>query len=270
MKPWPVGLIVPMQDLTPFSPFRPEEWQQALDVVADSGFEGVELAITNPTLLEVSEVAEALETRGLRLLSITTGQAAGLEGLSLSSEDREVRRRAIQRIRDHMAFAERFGAVVIVGSLRGADGDMKLLHESLEECASSSPSVRLALEPLNRYESRLLNTIESTLALVESIGASNLGLLFDTFHANIEEVSISEAVARAGDRLFHVHLADSNRWVPGFGHFDFDMIWEALEQLSYPHSLVLEPLPQPSADELLSVGGKLKAEWLSSGCSRGG
>ncbi len=269
VKRWPVGLIVPMQDPTPFSPFRPEEWQQALDVVAESGFDGVELAITNPTLLEVSEVAEALESTGLRLLSITTGQAAGLEGLSLSTEDQDIRRRAVARICAHMAFAERFGAVVIVGSLRGADGNMDNLHESLAECAGSHPTVRLALEPLNRYESRLLNSIESTVKLIESIGASNLGVLFDTFHANIEEVSIPEAIACAGDRLVHVHLADSNRWVPGFGHFDFTVIWEALAKLSYPHSLVLEPLPQPNADELLAIGGRLKAEWQDSGYSGG-
>ena len=267
---WPVGLIVPMQDPTPFSPFCADEWQQALDVVSAAGFDGVELAITNPTLLEASEVAEALEARGLRLLSITTGQAAGLEGLSLSSGDQDIRRRAVARICDHMAFAERFGAVVIVGSLRGVDGDIRLLSDSLAKCAEFRPAVRLALEPLNRYESRLLNSIESTVRLIESIGASNLGLLFDTFHANIEEVSIPEAIALAGNRLIHVHLADSNRWVPGFGHFDFAVVWKALEQLSYQHSLVLEPLPLPSADELLAVGRRLKAEWLSIGYSGGG
>ena len=265
MNKWPVGIIVPLQDPTPFSPFRPDEWQQALDVVAAAGFDGVELAITNPALLEASEVAEALETRGLRLLSITTGQAAGLEGLSLSTDDEAIRRRAIQRICDHMALARDFGAVVIVGSLRGATGSMDLLRDALIECADSNPSVRVALEPLNRYESRLLNSIEETADLVETIGAGNLGLLFDTFHTNIEEVSISAAIERAGDRLFHVHLADSNRWVPGFGHLDFTVVWKSLEQVSYQHSLVLEPLPRPSADELLSCGRRLKAEWLSGG-----
>ncbi|MCK5245778.1 sugar phosphate isomerase/epimerase [Candidatus Bipolaricaulota bacterium] len=261
MTKWPVGMIVPMQDPTPFSPFRPDEWQQALDVVAASGFDGVELAITNPTLLEVEEVAEALESRGLRLLSITTGQAAGLEGLSLSADDRGIRRRAVTRICDHMTLAKRFGAVVIVGSLRGADGNLDLLRESLAECAASQPSVNIALEPLNRYESRLLNSIESTVTLIESMGKSNLGVLFDTFHANIEEVSIPAAIACAGDRLVHVHLADSNRWVPGFGHFEFTQVWNALQQVSYRHSIVLEPLPLPSVNELLAAGGRLKAEW---------
>ena len=265
MNKWPVGMIVPLQDPTPFSPFRPDEWQQALDVVAASGFDGVELAITNPTLLEVSEVAEALDSRGLRLLSITTGQAAGLEGLSLSASDPDIRRRAVARICDHMALAERFGAVVIVGSLRGADGNLDLLRESLAECAASRPSVNIALEPLNRYESRLLNSIQSAVSLSEAIGASNLGVLFDTFHANIEEVSVPEAIACAGDRLVHVHLADSNRWVPGFGHFEFTQVWNGLQEVSYKHSIVLEPLPKPNADELLAAGGRLKSEWPTGG-----
>lgn len=254
-----------MQDATPFSPFRPDAWQQALDIVVASKFDGVELAITNPALLEASEVAEALESRGLRLLSITTGQAAALEGLSLSSSDPGIRQRAITRICDHMAFAERFGAVVIVGSLRGADGDHHLLRESLAECAVSRPSVNIALEPLNRYESRLLNSIDCTMTLIEDIGADNIGVLFDTFHANIEEGSIPEAISRAGDRLVHVHLADSNRWVPGFGHFEFSQVWDALERVSYAHSIVFEPLPLPSTDQLLASGGKLKAAWLTGG-----
>lgn len=265
VKNWSVGLIVPMQDPTPFSPFRPADWQQGLDLVAASGFDGVELAITNPALLETSEVAEALESRGLRLLSITTGQAAALEGLSLSSSDQDVRQRAIRRICDHMAFAEQFEAVVIVGSLRGADGDQDLLKESLAACAASCPAVTIALEPLNRYESRLLNSIECAMALIEDIDAPNLGVLFDTFHANIEEVSIPEAIYRAGDRLVHVHLADSNRWVPGFGHLEFAQVWDSLEQVSYQHSIVFEPLPRPTIDKLLASGGKLKAEWLTGG-----
>ena len=103
------------------------------------------------------------------------------------------------------------------------------------------------------------------MAIIEDIAAPNIGVLFDTFHANIEEVSIPEAIARAGDRLVHVHLADSNRWVPGFGHFEFTQVWKALEQVSYQHSIVFEPLPRPTTDKLLASGGKLKAEWLTGG-----
>lgn len=256
-------MIVPLQDPTPFSPFEPTEWREALVEVSAAGFDGVELAITDPRLLEGSAVAEVLEAEDLRLLSITTGQAAGLEGLSLSTPDGAVRRRAIRRIQEHMAFAESFGAVVIVGSLRGADGDVGLLADSLRECAAFSGEVSLALEPLNRYESRLLNNVEETLRFVDGLDAENVGILFDTFHANIEEASIGGSIARLGDRLIHVHLADSNRWVPGYGHIDFTELWISLERISYRGGLVLEPLPRPDADRLLGAGEALRRDWSS-------
>jgi len=249
-----------MQDPTPFSPFSPAGWRDALTRVAAAGFDGVELAITDPDRLDRTAVAEALEAEGLRLLSITTGQAAGLEGLSLSSADGAVRRRSVERIRKHMSFAEPFGAVVIVGSLRGADGDPDLLVDSLHACASAN-DVALALEPLNRYESRLLNTVASTLEMIERVDRENVGILFDTFHANIEEADPAAAIAAAGPRLAHVHLADSNRWVPGCGHVRFDRVWNALADIGYARSVVLEPLPRPDADALLRAGAEIRSSW---------
>jgi len=261
MLEWPIGVIVPVQDPTPFSPFAPADWTTALSTVAGRRFDGVELAITDPCPLDSAALSEALEAEGLRLLSITTGQAAAREGLSLSSADDGVRERAIQRIEDHMKLASDQGAVVIVGSLRGADGDLDLLVESLRACAAFEPSVRLALEPLNRYESRLVNTVEDALRVIDRVGGENLGILFDTFHANIEEASPAASLIDTGDRLAHVHLADSNRWVPGFGHFRFAEIWEAMARIGYAGPTVLEPLPLPSADALLEAGEATRIRW---------
>jgi sugar phosphate isomerase/epimerase len=250
-------MIVPLQDPTPFSPFAPGNWRQALRRVKTAGYDGVELAITNPARINPDTTKEALESEGLRLLSITTGQAAAKEGLSLSSPDEKVRRRAVERIQAHMQFAKSFGAVVIVGSLRGADGDLELLVESLRECATYDAEVRIALEPLNRYESRLANTAAQALTVVERVDAQNLGLLLDTFHANIEERNIGQAFRNAGERLSHVHLADSNRWVPGFGHLPFDEVWTALDMIDYNGGLVVEAFPRPNGETLLAVPGNL-------------
>ena len=251
-------MIVPVQDPTPFSPFNPGEWRKALGEVAQAGYSAVELAITDPMRLDPEEVAEALRGAGLRLSSLTTGQAAGKEGLSLSSPDDEVRARAIRRIQDHMRLARPYGAVVIVGLLRGADGSLELLVESLRECARFDPSVRLALEPLNRYESRLINTVGEALDVVEQLGEENLGVLFDTFHANIEEQSLREAISLAEDRLFHVHLADSNRWVPGYGHFPFQEVMEALAAIDYTGAMVIESFPKPYPEGLLQFPEKME------------
>lgn len=257
MRRWPHGTIIPVQDPSPFSPFLPEEWEQALHRIKAVGYDGVELAITDPTKIDPAAVKEALSREGLPLLSITTGQAAGLEGLSLSTQDDAVRQRAIARIQAHMRFARGFGAVVIIGSLRGTDGDMDLLIKSLRECAEYDPTVKLALEPLNRYESGLVNRVEEALGVIEKVGADNLGILFDTFHANIEEVSLSEAIRTARERLFHVHLADSNRFVPGYGHLNFNEVWKALIEIDYQAALVVESLPKPSAEALLFTPKKL-------------
>ena len=249
---WPLGMIVPVQDPTPFSPFQPELWRKALAEVAQAGYQAVELAITDPARLDPDQAAEALQEAGLRLSSLTTGQAAAIEGLSLSSPDESVRKRAIARIKAHMRFAKSFGAVVIVGLLRGADGDLSLLAGSLKECASFDPDVKLALEPLNRYESKLINTVEEALEVVEGVGADNLGVLFDTFHANIEEAAPAQSILKAGSRLYHVHLADSNRWIPGHGHLDFPPLLEALDRIGYQGALVVEALLKPSPAALLS------------------
>jgi len=249
---WSYGIIIPLQDPTPFSPFPPERWREGLSKVARAGFTAVELAITDPAKVNRDEVAEALREVGLRFVSITTGQAAGIEGLSLSSPDESVRERAVARIKAHMEFARPFGAVVIVGSLRGADGDRRLLVESLRECAAHDPEVKLAFEPLNRYETRLVNTVAEALELIEEVGAENLGILFDTFHANIEEPRFGDSIRVVGKRLFHVHLADSNRWVPGAGHLPFGEVLRALEGIDYRGGLILECFPKPSPERLLS------------------
>ena len=220
---------------------------------AEAGFNAVELAITDPTRVDREAVAQALKETGLRLVSITTGQAAGKEGLSLSAPDDSVRERAVARIVAHMEFARPFGAVVIVGLLRGANGDRKLLVESLKECSAFDPEVKIAFEPLNRYETKLINTVAEALDLIGEVGADNLGILFDTFHANIEEPSLAGAIRVAGGKLLHVHLADSNRWVPGAGHLPFGEVLEALEGIGYTGGLILECFPKPSPEKLLSL-----------------
>jgi len=260
---WPLGLIVPLQDPTPFSPFAPERWRVALDHVRGAGFTAVELAITDPEPLDPEEIAQALEETGLRFCAITTGQAVWKEGLSLAAGEEAIRERTVARLQAHMRLAKRFGAVVIVGLLRGFQGPEARLVEGLRACTRFDPDVKLALEPLNRYETRLANTVEEALRLIERVGADNLGVLVDTFHANIEERRIGEAFRRAGDRLFHVHLADSNRWAPGQGHLDFAEVWEALEAISYKGCLVIEALPQPSLQEVLAVPERLRARWAA-------
>ena len=102
---------------------------------------------------------------------------------------------------------------------------------------------------MNRYETSLVNTVAQGLELIEQVDESNLGLLFDTFHANIEEPSIEGSLtARRRDRLFHVHVADSNRWHPGAGHLDFATFFGALSNTGYTGFVSGEFMPLPDPD----------------------
>jgi sugar phosphate isomerase/epimerase len=147
--------------------------------------------------------------------------------------------------------------VIIIGLLRGIvkpgvdhEQAMEWLIEALQDCAAAAAPyrVRLALEPINRYETTLVNTVAQGLALIERVEADNFGLLLDTFHMNIEEPSIEESIRACGDRIFHFHVADSNRWYPGAGHLDFRRILEALFATGYDGYISGEFMPQPEAD----------------------
>ena len=97
-------------------------------------------------------------------------------------------------------------------------------------------------------ETDLIVTVSEGLELIEKVGADNFGLLLDTFHMNIEEPSIEQSIRRAGDSIFHFHVADSNRWYPGAGHLDFKLIVDVLNEIDYTGYLSAEILPLPNPD----------------------
>jgi len=219
------------------------------------GYDGVELAVRDPAALELSALNSLLAKHHLPVPAIGTGQAFGEEGLSFTHPDAAVRRKAIDRIKSHMSLADSLGAIVIIGLVRGKKGsdtsDEQTEHwlvGALTECASENETVKLAIEPINRYETDLVNTVASGLKLVDTIGLDNVGLLLDTFHMNIEEPSMVESMVAAGERLFHFHVADSNRWYPGAGHIDFNAILNTLNSVGYRGFVSAEILPLPDPD----------------------
>lgn len=225
--------------------------------IAGLGYDGVELAIRDPNLVDADELLRVVSAHGLTIPAIGTGQAWGEEGLSFTDPDPAVRAAAIRRVRDHAPLAARTGAVIIIGLLRGIvepgvsqEQAMDWVVEALQECcAAAKPhGVRIALEPICRYETTLVNDAAQGMKLLDRIGADNMGLLLDTFHMNIEEPSIEASIRACGDRIFHFHVADSNRWYPGAGHLDFRRIFEALFATGYDGYVSGEFMPLPDAD----------------------
>lgn len=238
--------------------------------VASLGYDGAELAIRDPRIVDLDALAVLLRKYGLEVPAIGTGQAWGEEGLSFTDPDAGVRRAAVERAKSHVPVAARFGAVIIIGLLRGIvrpgmshEQAWTWMADALQECAESAlaAGVRIAVEPINRYETTLVNTVAEGLTLLEQVGMPNLGLLLDTFHMNIEEPDVYRSIRVAAPRLFHFHVADSNRWYPGAGHLDFPRIVATLRGVGYTGYVSVEAMPMPDADTCAVMSIKAMRSW---------
>ncbi len=228
-----------------------------LAAIAAMGYDGVELAIRDPALVNLEQLQRLTKKFTLEVPAIGTGQAWGEEKLSFTDPDVSVREKAAARILSHIPAAASFNAIIIIGLIRGAvkpgvsqEQAEAWLCEALQTCAhnAAAAGVRLALEPINRYETSLVNTAAQGLELISRVGAANLGLLLDTFHMNIEEPVLEDSIRACGPRIFHFHVADSNRLYPGGGHLDFRSILWALQATGYQNWVSGEFLPRPDAE----------------------
>jgi D-psicose/D-tagatose/L-ribulose 3-epimerase len=98
----------------------------------------------------------------------------------------------------------------------------------------------MAIEPLNRFETFFLNTTADAAALCDRVNDPNIGILFDTFHANIEEKSIGAACRAAGRHLKHVHTCENDRGIPGSGHVEWQELFQSLRERNYDGWLTIE------------------------------
>lgn len=219
------------------------------------GFSGVELAVRDPAGLDSGRLSTLVKQAGLEIVALATGQMFVDDGLSLSDPDPGVREAAIERLRGHLDLAASLGCPsVIIGLARGRTRPghsrpdaLKRVRDGLEALAAHAQarSLRLLVEPINRYETDLLNTLDEAWELCRDVPCT--ALLADTFHMNIEEPVIEASLVRHAAHLGHVHLADSNRLAPGLGHVDFRSILSVLAAVGYSGWLSAEVVPEPDA-----------------------
>ena len=229
---------------------------EGLRAASRLGYDGVELSLLDSAQVDRAGLRRKLGELNLKAFAIATGQTWVTDGCSLYHADAGRRRKAVERMKAHLDLAADLGCMVIAGGIRGrieaADGEGGRVQSeageaALAECAehASRRGVTLLLEPINRYETNVVNTLESGLQLIGRLGVPGLKLLPDTFHMNIEEASIPASLRQAGPAVGYVHFADSNRLAPGWGHLDFAGVLSTLQAVGYRGPLGIEVLPGP-------------------------
>jgi sugar phosphate isomerase/epimerase len=232
-------------------------FEEKVRKAARLGYDGIELMVRDASRQDASAIQRALNEAGLEVPQVVTGELFGADRLCLVTADESIARKAEERLRGVIDLAARLGAMVNLGRVRGrldllagatgAWGEAVIRLRRVAEYAAER-GVRVTLEPLNRYECDfILNTAEG-LRFIADVGCDSLGLMLDLFHMNIEESSIPDALQLAGERLWHVHVADSNRRYPGCGHLDFTGAFAALRAMGYAGFVSAELFPWPDAD----------------------
>ena len=220
-------------------------------------YDAIEIFPPGPEL-DAALIESSLKESGLKLAAMGTGAGWVLKKLTLTSTDAAVRREAREFTRGVIDLAAKFGAPAILGSMQGrwsADVDkttaINHLRAALEEFGehAKKQGVTFLLEPLNRYEGNVVNTIEDAVGVVRSLATRNVTILADLFHMNIEETSIAGALRAGGSLITHVQLADSNRRPAGHGHTDFREVASVLKSIGYQGYLSAEALPWPNPDD---------------------
>jgi sugar phosphate isomerase/epimerase len=222
------------------------------------GFDAVEVFPPSPAAVDANGLRRLLHDTGLQLAAVGTGAGWLLQRLTLTAVEGGKRAEAREFIRSVIDLAGQFHAPAIIGSMQGRHGGevdrtaaLASLAEALNDLGEHAAKygVPLLYEPLNRYETNLVNTVEDGVKLLDSLSTRNVKLLTDLFHMNIEEADVPAALRSGGKHVGHVHFVDSNRRPAGCGHTDFEPIARALRDIGYEGYVSAEALPYPDPDE---------------------
>ncbi len=233
------------------------DFPRVLEGVRTAGFEGVELYVLNPERLDAEQVLRALRAQGLEPAAVCTGEVYGRDGLCLSASAPHVRAGAMDRARAILDLAAALGGVPVnVGRLRGpCGGDPDAPRRALDALAelaahAETQGTCLVLEPVNHHELDLVNTTAEGIRWVRHVGRAGLRLMLDAYHVHLEDTSVPAAFARAWREgvLAHVHVCDSNRLAPGWGHLPLKDVLATLGALGYAGWVTVECLQRPSPE----------------------
>jgi sugar phosphate isomerase/epimerase len=235
---------------------RPEPVATAIRRLGRFGYDGIEIS-GEPDLHDTSEIRSLLEENGLECWGAVTLM---LGGRDLVHADKYVRIGTVQYVRDTIDMVKALGGSMLtvvpstigrVNPLGSPQDERRWAVESLKACQAHAESqgIRLALEPINRFESHFLNRCEQALELADDIGG-DCGVCLDVFHMNVEEADMPAAIRLAGENLVNVHVADNNHLPPGMGAVEWGGLLRTLDEIGYDGYLSVEFVTPGISDSL--------------------
>lgn len=219
-----------------------------LPAIKGAGFDGIEVPVFDPATFPAAALRAALDRTGLECTAVSIIPG----GLGLGDADAEVRRRASDHVRACIGRCAEAGIGLLSGPLYCPVGFLPGRRRTADEWARAVDSwremapaaagagVQIGIEPLNRFETYFLNTAADGAAFCDAIGHPFVGLLIDTFHANIEEKAIGAALREAAPHLKHLHACENDRGVPGSGHVAWAEFFDAVTEIGYDGWLTIE------------------------------
>ncbi|MFV2066168.1 MAG: sugar phosphate isomerase/epimerase family protein [Pirellulales bacterium] len=219
-----------------------------VEMLREMGYDGVELPLFEPEVDLFAQWGQRLDDLGMGRTAVTI---CGADNNPISS-DRAVRARGVESVRRAIDCCQAAGCTHLVGPYHSALGEFsgagptadewKWGVESMRQMAESAADagVMLAVECLNRFETYLLNTHADAARFVQQVDNPNCRMMYDTFHANIEEKDVHRAIQACGDVLVHVHISENDRSTPGKGGVPWEATFDALREADYDGWLVVE------------------------------
>jgi D-psicose/D-tagatose/L-ribulose 3-epimerase len=223
------------------------ECKRAISLTGETGFDLIEIPLLEPREVDAAMTRRLLESHGL---SASCSLGLGFD-TDVSSGDRAVAARGEELLVEAVDVTAALGASFLGGVIHSAMGKYqdpptetgrRNCVEALRRIAgrAAASDITLGVEPVNRYESNLVNTASQALELIDEIAADNLVVHLDTYHMNIEEHDPTEAIRLCGERLGYVHLGESHRGYLGTGTVDFPALFRALAEAGYEGPLTFE------------------------------
>lgn len=230
---------------------------KSLKEASQLGYDALEIHVIEADTFPAELICNACREYGMKISAIVTGQIFTRRHLCITSPDPQNREQAMNELFDYIDIAAQVDASdgVVIGWVKGnrpesaQDEFDRLLAEQLTILGTyaAKKGQKILVEVINRYETNLFNTAAELRTFLETWNLPNCYIHLDTFHMNIEENNMAQAIATAGKYLGYFHVADSNRLYPGAGHLDFVTVFRALKEAGYQGSISLECIPEPDS-----------------------